>query len=433
MKKNKFSFLMFVIGLFSVTQIQVVGSIAISELVVFLVAPFVLVAKMDLFRRDGCMKFVWLCILALIGCAISTWYNHINLFNFLRGFATPYGFMASFIVLYPILRTNPKSFAWYLVGSALSMTISSFIFQNAYEMLDAESRGGGMEGMTSGAIFWISRIGPYVTLPSRAFYISTPLLFSIIAPVAFSAYALFSTASGRSAALVTLAAAVMIAYAGKDRLKMMKIRKHFMAVVIGAIVFVFVFKGIYSSLAESGHLGEVARAKYEGQTRGGKDILHLVMGGRGEFFLGLYYVFHRPVMGYGPWAIDTEGLYLEYLAEYGLPEDYDSILRAEAGGHVKFHLVGAHSAMLQFWLGYGLLGMPVWIYLIYLIYDYFKRRIGGVEEFFGYFSFTLPSTMWSICFSPFGGRMGWGFLVAMLLLNRVMSKERERFFIRRGN
>ena len=137
-------------------------------------------------------------------------------------------------------------------------------------------------------------------------------------------------------------------------------------------------------------------------------------------------------MGYGPWAVDTEGLYLDYLKEYGLPEDYESILRTEAGGYVKRPFVGAHSAMLQFWLAYGLLGVPVWLYLIFLIYDYFRRGIGAVPELFGYFAFALPFMTWSICFSPLGGRMNWGFFVAMLLLNRIMSKERERFVPHRG-
>ncbi len=422
-KRN--DFLMFIIGLFSITQIHVVGSIAISELLVFFLAPFVLVSQMALFKRDRCMKFIGFCAISLIGCIIVSLYHHISLYNFLRGFATPYGFVASFIVLYPLLRKNPGSFSWYLVGAAFSMLISSFVFQNAYEILDAESRGGGVEGMMSGPIFWISRIGPLVTLPVRAFYLSTPILYSILVPMGFSMYSLFSTASGRSSALLSFVTVCIIAVSGKNQIKMRRIKKNFMLFLLGGIAVVFLFKNLYSSFAESGRLGEDAHKKYESQTRGGTDILHLVMGGRGEFFLGIYYVLHRPIMGYGPWAIDEEGLYLDYLKAYGLAEDYDSILRTESGGHRKVHRVGAHSAMLQFWLAYGIFGVPVWIYILYLVYDYFKRRVGVVPEFFGYFAFVLPESLWSAAFSPFGGRMAWGFVLAMLLLNRVMSKERE--------
>ena len=431
---QKSAFLMFVIGLFSITQIRIVGSIAISELIMFFIAPFVWSSNQVMFGRDRCNKFLFFCVLAMIGCVLSSFFNGIDMPRAIRGFATAYGFLASFIVFYPILRRDPKSFGWYLLGVAFSSVLCTFVFQGGYEMNEAENRGGGAEAIMSGPIYWIGRVGGFENWLICAKYMSLPAIVSIILPLAFGSFALLTTASGRSAALIAMAGCAMIVYAGKDVRKMRAIRKRLLGFAIGAVIVVSIFKGVYSQAAKTGALGEEAQKKYESQTRGGTDVLHLLMAGRGEAFLGLYYCAQRPIMGYGPWALDETGIYLNFFAKYGLAEDYEKMMQGMARSGMKTPWVGAHSAMLQFWLAYGILGMPVWIYIFYLMYDYLTKRIGSVPEFFGYFAVTLPGMLWAIFFSPFGGRIGWGFMLAMLLVNRAMEVDHKRMFfaMRRG-
>lgn len=426
-QKTHLGLLMFVVGLFSETQIQLIGSIGISELVMVLCSPFFYFFNLGLLRRDGVLMFVRLIALALIGCVISSLYNDISLLNFMRGFATPFGWLASCLFFYPVVRRDPKSFAWYLLGGAFSAVLTTFVFHGAYEMLEAESRGGGSQAIMEGAIYWTGRIRPFVNWPIEGFYMKTPVVYSVAAPAIFAVYALMSTASGRSQALLSVASVFLIAFIRKDVTKMKALRRHVVVLFFGGLVCALAFKAVYSHLAVSGHLGEIAKAKYESQTRGGTSAFELLREGRGELFRGMYYCAHHPIMGYGPWAIDKERLYVDYVEKYGVGDDYLSVVNSLLANGGRYVIVGAHSAMLQFWLAYGILGMPVWIYVFYLIYDFFTKRIGAVPELYGYFAIVLPSVLWEIFFSPFGNRLHWGLVMAMLLLNRSIARDRKHY------
>ena len=92
------SLMMFLIGLFSQTQIRVVGSIGISELVVFLVAPIMYIGSYAVLRREKVTTILNLLLLAMFGCVISCWANATPFAAAMRGFAAPYGFFAGVVV-----------------------------------------------------------------------------------------------------------------------------------------------------------------------------------------------------------------------------------------------------------------------------------------------------------------------------------------------
>ena len=70
--KGSSSVWMFLIGLGSMTQFHFVGSLGVSELPIFLIAPIIFVMDFRLLRGDGFMPFIWLTILCCIGCCISS-------------------------------------------------------------------------------------------------------------------------------------------------------------------------------------------------------------------------------------------------------------------------------------------------------------------------------------------------------------------------
>ena len=112
-------------------------------------------------------------------------------------------------------------------------------------------------------------------------------------------------------------------------------------------------------------------------------------------------------------------------------EDYELMLQSEAdrarSGIRRYRLLPAHSAIIGWWLWYGILALPIWIYILYLMYDTIRRHITAVPAFFGFFATMLPSYLWGIFFSPFGGRMPWAFLITMLLINRMMDQHQKAF------
>ena len=91
--KRRFSWAAFLLGLFSMTKINLGGSIAISELVVVILTPFIFVREMKNFKKDGIKTLIVLTFLWLFGAIFSDVYNH-NFISFaLKGIATPVVYM----------------------------------------------------------------------------------------------------------------------------------------------------------------------------------------------------------------------------------------------------------------------------------------------------------------------------------------------------
>lgn len=427
MKKAKGIFCpLFFAGLFSQLHVSLVGSIAISELVMFLIAPILFFQNYTILRRDNVVTFLNLTFLAIIGCMIASVANQTAIPLVLRGIAAPYGLWSSVIVLYILLRRNPKDFKWYLLGAYISFVLCTFIFQGAYERSTFEGRADTVaDGIMSGSIYWIGRLNGFVLWPIQGLYMYCPSAYAIIAPFAFAIWALLSTESGRSSALMALIPSFAFAYVRKSAKRMLALQKHVGIILLVLVTTVFVFKSAYTFTASRGMLGEKAQIKYEKQVKGKKDILSILMGGRAEVFMGLYACAHSPIVGYGPWAVDRYGLTSEFFQKYGSEEAYKEFIISEASleerGRVM--LLQAHSAIVGWWLWYGILGLPVWFYAVYLICSIVRHHLSSTPWLFGYIVCALPSSAWNMFFSPFGNRLGWAFFFAMMLLIRAMSLE----------
>ena len=92
--KRERCLLLLLIGLLSQTQISFIGSIGISELLIFLVAPLVFFLDYNRLRADGFLPFVWLSILCCLTCILSSYINHTPLMFIIKGLAHPYSLFA---------------------------------------------------------------------------------------------------------------------------------------------------------------------------------------------------------------------------------------------------------------------------------------------------------------------------------------------------
>ena len=121
MQRNKSMILLpLFVGIFSMTQIRVVGSIGIAELVFYFAAPFVFVKNRRELWRDGFGPVIWLSICSILGCCISSWHNNTIFPAFLRGFAVTYSLFALPICLHGILHKNLNGLKWILLGICIS-------------------------------------------------------------------------------------------------------------------------------------------------------------------------------------------------------------------------------------------------------------------------------------------------------------------------
>ncbi len=430
MNNKTASFLLFLLGTFSMTQIRIVGSIGISELFALLVAPIVFIQDYSSLRRDGFLPAVWLSILCCLGCCVASLANDIPFRNFMRGMASNSMIFAILVVGHRLVRQSMSGYKWFCLGMGLTWIINIFIFQRGVESEGWAGGATGLEGaelIASSSLFWVSRIQAIINIPVRGWYLKTPLLYSMAAPIFMFFFAALTTSSGRSAAMSAFGSAILVFLGGKKRTKMQSLSKKFWALAIFGIIALQFLVFIYKQSATAGMLGEQARTKYERQMKGNnKGVLGLLMGGRGEFFYGAFAALDKPIIGYGPWALDTYGHYEEFLRKYGNEEDYDSYYRnqeaARKAGYAYIRNIGAHSHIIGSWLQCGIFGLIFWIYVLVQIVRYFRQDLATVPQWYGILAVVTPGVLWTIFFSPFGDRISMVMYIVFILMTRAVRQ-----------
>ena len=415
---------MLLIGMWSVTQINVIGFLGISELIIFVIAPVVYIRYRLMFKRDGLGTLFCLIFLTMISCWVSGWWNSSGLIETVKGFASIYGVFAGVTVLYPLLRKRPDALGLFLLGVAISSVISIFIFQPGSAHAGADfgktgmSRADLQQSVTGYALFWFSQVNTWANLPVQMAYLSVPMMYSICAPIITAVFALVSTSSGRSAFLVTAFSAVLLMIGGKSVKSLSQIRRRFLGIFIMLSAAGLVFATSYKYLARTGALGEASRAKYERQLarrgKGGDTFWGMLVSGRVEFFIGAVACLKHPILGCGPKAMDKEGIVGEYYSKYGTAEEFNSYVKTKEWNKqfgIYYTKIPGHSHIVTYWLWFGIVGGILWAYILFLCIKTLKNYMSAIPQWFGYFALILPTTIWAIFFSPFGDRLAKSVLI----------------------
>lgn len=412
----------FLIGLGSKTQIFLFGCIGISELVLFLIAPFVLLRKLNELKRDGFLPVLSLFILAMVGCLISSRYNHAQFVATYKTFAQVYATFAAVIVFHSLLKSNVQSVGLYVLGYAISSIITIWAF---HPRADIEIGYLGMqtsEDMMGSVMFWIKKVRELAVVPVCLWYFKTPLAYSVSMPIAYSIYAMLASSSGRSMALSTMGASALTFLGRKSRTRMRKISKNLWVILLVLFGMLFVFRASYKAAALGGILGEEARNKYVAQTSQGDGFLKILMSGRKEFFISLGACLDHPIIGLGPNPVDKDGYVYNYLQKYGTRSEF-FYYKNEI--HPFFRLpIPCHSYITSFWLWFGVFGLTFWIYVAWMAFRYFRYNVSAVPQLFGFFSLFIPTLLWDMFFSPYGWRLNNGLIIAALVFVDSVSRGR---------
>ena len=429
-KKSKWAaFGLFLIGTFSVTQIKVGFSIGISEIFVYATAPFLFFHNFRLLKQHGMLFFIYLGIAVSVACVISGLYNNMPIFMICKGLASTYPLFAFTVVLHHLLIKNMTGHKWLFLGLALSMVINVFAFHTSFEYeMYAKGTADAAESIASGPIFWIGRLSRFLSLPYMGWYLQTPTVYSMFAPVGLAIFAMVTSESGRAAALGAMGACFIAFLGGKTRRSMQRFARNFWAIAIFGMIAVFTFKAAYDYMGVNGLLNERALNKFEEQTSDGKGILHLLMSGRSEVFVGAMAALDKPWIGHGPWAIDDGGYRKKFLSKYGNDEDY----RFFEGMQAHYRKLGiyyatyipAHSHIVSFWLWFGVVGLFYWVYVFYAIIRFLRKEVAAIPQWFGVLAMGAPAMLWHLCFSGFGYRIMTLPYVVMLIMAHNIYKGR---------
>lgn len=177
------------------------------------------------------------------------------------------------------------------------------------------------------------------------------------------------------------------------------------------LVLAIVYKG-YAYLAESGALGEYGKWKYENQKKekGG------IASSRNEPIRALCTLSHYPLGG-----LKNAGK--EVSDNYEIRKEYAQII----GGTIRSDksLTG-HSAILDWWVIYGIFTFPFWIYILKLLLESLKTMFAGFNNpLLALVLYSSLTMFWNILFSPFGGRIGYGMGIMLILYNLSFSQQKK--------
>lgn len=426
--KNQRKFLWFLFGLGG--QLQLFGtSLCFTEVFVYGMAIFLFGSEFPYMRRNGVATFFWISIALIFNAALSCVYNRTPFGFALRGMAVVCLLPCAIVVCHWMLRNDMANFKWAVVGGALSGFLSTFFFQQAVAV--SISAGGVRDSQTasaimSGPLWMISQVGNLLTTIPKGWYLHFPTWVSASMPVGLAGFALFTSASGRSASINALGMAAIIFMGGRKRSQIQRrICRNFWMLCLVGLATVFGFKTFYQTAATSGWLGEASRKKYEIQTKGNKSIGALIMGGRGDSFIGLLAAVDRPLIGWGAWARDTGGYRQEFLTKYGTEEDAAAVMK-ETSKREGVPLLPCHAHLTEFWCWFGIMGLIFWIYVIFVSIRYLRQDCYAVPQWFMWLAGGVPGLFWAIFFSPFSSRVGTVMFVVAVLMVRAVRRGRQQ-------
>lgn len=420
---RKLTFLWLLLGLGC--KLQLVASLSITELIVLAAAPFIFIKNFQQMKRDGVMPFFVLSLLVIFGCIVASIANHTPAMYVLRGLAVTCIVACAIIFSHWILRRDPGGFKWYLLMIPVSAIISTFYLKQSVEV---SMLGESSEEIMSGPIFWISRLQHLALAPTKGWYLQTPWLVNIFAPLCIAGFSIMTTVSGRSAALSAIGFAALVIIGGKSRRSISRISRNFGKLCIGGILLIGAMYFAYKTSASLGWLGEDARKKYEAQTEGGSGgVGRLILGGRGNSFIGLLACRDKPIVGWGPWALDQNGYVEEFMTRFGTQEDLDMLISNKAwqirtGRASALHLLECHAYITEFWAWYGIFGLIFILYVIFALLRYLRQDVAAVPQWYAWLACSVPGMFWGIFFSPFADRVGVPLFVVACLMARAVRK-----------
>ena len=159
------------------TQLQIVASLSFTELFVFAAAPILYFNEIPYMKRNGIMPLFLLSLAVFVGCIVAIFVNHTEFIFAFRGLAVTGLLPCTVVVCHWALRRDMSGFKWMLLGSALSSVMNIFVFQSSVELTmyaGGEVGASAVQGIMSGPLFWVSRIGKFITLFPRGWYMQCP-------------------------------------------------------------------------------------------------------------------------------------------------------------------------------------------------------------------------------------------------------------------
>jgi hypothetical protein len=409
---------LFLFGLGANIYAHIMGYLAFSEIALFIVLPVMMIWR----GFDWKESKIRLCLALLVvwlGSALLTDYLQGTFWlDALRGESRPVFLGGAMIVLYQLLRPDPRAAGWFYFGLIISNTIGMFAFKPGSIDVTEQFYDITIVGdFSKQGIAIVLSVVPCLLFWKGARY---PTMAGILCIVLGLVSVFFGSRSTGGTILVSgliiiVTQPFLHGKAERFRLSIGSISLVVLAGGIGVLGLVEVYK----IAASKGWLGEAASTKYFQQTQ---NRFGLLLGGRMDFLSGVLAVEDSPFIGHGSWPMDTKGymLHAAEIANADLDPGYQKDL---AAGLVR---IPAHSQILEPWVEHGFLATLFWWYIVWLLLRCSLQGLFVRPELFPAAILLLLSRWWDLLFSPFGARVvvGAAFAFFVVLIDLVDKDEK---------
>jgi len=408
------SVMAFLFGLGSITQIRIIGAMGITEAACIVMAPLLLPPMWRKLRAVHGDRLLAGLALWFLSAVITDFYRQTSQNDALRGiFALPFLF-AVFIVAFALLWDDLSRVRWMVLGLALSSLISVFVFQPAALIGRAEAYRVDVTAIADFKTVYASVLLWASLAVAALCYRKWPRITALIL-FAAGGYSLLE--GSRSIFIVLFVSGIGAWIAARHFSVLRAAQRRLAVMVISLSILAVVATEIYAYSVERGWLGKGERDKYEMQS----DTDLGLLSGRGGFFAAALVIKDSPILGLGSWAIDRNNYNWQFMQMIG---DRDGVKGLRYQGEELF--APAHSHLMQAWVWHGFLGGAFWIYVLVLIFRYFRHAIHLCRPLIAFDLLLMIGALWDLLFSPFSNRPRWGILFAVLVLTLGEASRRER-------
>jgi hypothetical protein len=355
------------------------GRLYLSEVVLLLLLPPLLWRHQDSGLAPIPAAFVALCLLWLGGQIATDILKATPLHDIERGWAKIAFTLSNFVALYLIFESRARRFLLFGCGLALGLALHYVVNPGPLGAADHWKFGYGYSLTLALVLMASSRVAR-----RRAFARSGLLA---------GAGLLNLLHDSRSLAGVCVLAAFYTGVAelrGKAQLRS-PIRFSAPRAIALAALFIALglsFVSLYGQLASSGALGASASQKYAAQAGGSFGLLTR---GRPEILVSSRAVADSPLLGHGSWAKDPK--YLEMQIGDGLHPSPSALAEG---------LIPTHSYLMGAWVEAGLLGVPIWVWALFLVCAVLARLYRRDDQLVPLIAFAAFALAWDVLFSPYG-------------------------------
>lgn len=392
----------FLIGLLGYVQVRVIGTFAVSEVIILLFTIFIPIKKFwhnPYYRKYFLFAFVW-----LAGVLLADFWNNTPTEDAIKGSFNVLLLIAICPFCYWALADKPARYMYYLLGFAFSRLYNYYFQYHDYTDYDYQ-------------VWLVYAYYPMAMVVGGLLYYYNKKNLSYVVVLAFSVWSLFHYSRNiflvQSMAIITLMFINYISRNNKDFGRVFSRRVAFYIVLL--IIGLYAVSNIYSTLAGNGTLGIQAQQKYIRQNR----TKIGVASGRGDFVTAAYLASRNPIIGYGSYAKDKDKVSFKFGRQFDAYK--------EASHWKKTDLLAGHSYILGAWVYAGVLGFLFFAFILYLMW-LFLRKGAIVKQplLTGLLIYIYFKFLWDILFSPFADRLSLCMFVsvlAVLMYNTDQEKQ----------